>query len=110
SLAPENMAAQVDLVLPLAGRSPESFSESAAGSLLLSLESISGANRLFQTSVHESHTKDDPAGEPTPALPRPESHSLVSLTVPAEPHPDRLFPMQPAVLSSRAGGDALYKR
>ncbi|KAK3076076.1 hypothetical protein LTR53_000016 [Teratosphaeriaceae sp. CCFEE 6253] len=97
SLAPDDIAAQVALVHPSAGRSWKSSSDSTAGSLFPPMRELADADGPVQTSAHENHMEDDPAGKPSPASPRPESCSPVTVAAPAEPHTAPLFPMQPAV-------------
>ncbi|KAK0926686.1 hypothetical protein LTR29_017820 [Friedmanniomyces endolithicus] len=86
SLPRDDVADQVDLVHPSAGESRKSSSDSTAASLFPSLGEVSDADGLDQTSAHENHMQDDPAGKPLSASPRPESCSRAPL-----------FAMQPAV-------------
>ena len=97
SLAPDHVAAQADLVHPSAGQSRKSSSDSTAASLFPPLGELSDADGPVQTSAHENHMEDDPAGKPPSASPRPESCSRVTVAAPAQSYPAPLFAMQPAV-------------
>ncbi|KAK0261621.1 hypothetical protein LTR35_017813 [Friedmanniomyces endolithicus] len=95
--SPDHEDDQVDLVHPSAGQSRKSSSDSTAASLFPSLGEVSDADGLDQTSAHENHMQDDPAGKPLSASPRPESCSRVTVAAPAQSFPAPLFAMQPAV-------------
>ncbi|KAK3110356.1 hypothetical protein LTR53_015425, partial [Teratosphaeriaceae sp. CCFEE 6253] len=97
SLARDDVAAQVDLAHPSAGQSRESSSDSTTTSLFPPLGELSDADGPVQTSAHENHIEDDPAGKPPSASARPESCSPVTVAAPAESYPAPLFAMQPAV-------------
>ncbi|KAK1021233.1 hypothetical protein LTS16_026654, partial [Friedmanniomyces endolithicus] len=97
SLARDDVAAQVDLVHPSAGQSRKSSSDSTAASLFPPLGELSDADGLVQTSAHENHMEDDPAGKPPSASPSPESCSQVTVAAPAESYPAPLLAMQPDV-------------
>ncbi|KAK0838938.1 hypothetical protein LTS02_017624 [Friedmanniomyces endolithicus] len=97
SLAPDDIAAQVDLVQSFRWTIAEELLRLYCWVTLPAHGRTVRRGRALQTSAHENHMEDDPAGKTPPASPRPESCGPVTVAAPAEPHTAPLVPIRPTV-------------